>query len=116
MIRVKNPQDFWAGLLFLVVGCLALWFGSSVCGKFAILCPVQASKLVCRIGRRGAAITLFATALILTTGGLAILSLQRIQLGEFWAMLGLAGCTFGGIAVVTWALSQLGRLSAGAAP
>ena len=27
MIRVKNPQDFWAGLLFLVVGCLALWFG-----------------------------------------------------------------------------------------
>ncbi len=20
MIRVKNPQDFWAGLLFLVVG------------------------------------------------------------------------------------------------
>jgi hypothetical protein len=27
MIRVKNQQDFWAGLLFLVVGCLALWFG-----------------------------------------------------------------------------------------
>ena len=27
MIRVKNPQDFWAGLLFLVVGLLALWFG-----------------------------------------------------------------------------------------
>src|SRR5262245_61244741 len=27
MIRVKNPQDFWAGLLFLIVGCLALWFG-----------------------------------------------------------------------------------------
>jgi hypothetical protein len=27
MIRVKNPQDFWAGLLFLVIGCLALWFG-----------------------------------------------------------------------------------------
>src|SRR5438552_14866437 len=27
MIRVKNPQDFWAGLLFLAVGCLALWFG-----------------------------------------------------------------------------------------
>ena len=27
MIRVKNPQDFWAGLLFLMVGCLALWFG-----------------------------------------------------------------------------------------
>src|SRR5262245_12582482 len=27
MIRVRNPQDFWAGLLFLAVGCLALWFG-----------------------------------------------------------------------------------------
>jgi hypothetical protein len=27
MIRIKNPQDFWAGLLFLIVGCLALWFG-----------------------------------------------------------------------------------------
>jgi putative tricarboxylic transport membrane protein len=27
MIRVKNPQDFWAGLLFLIVACLALWFG-----------------------------------------------------------------------------------------
>jgi hypothetical protein len=29
MIRVKNPQDFWAGLLFLIVGCLALWFGGN---------------------------------------------------------------------------------------
>src|SRR5215472_4587039 len=29
MIRVRNPQDFWAGLLFLTVGCLALWFGRS---------------------------------------------------------------------------------------
>lgn len=27
MIRVKNTQDFWAGILFLVVGALALWFG-----------------------------------------------------------------------------------------
>ena len=27
MIRVKNAQDFWAGILFLVVGVLALWFG-----------------------------------------------------------------------------------------
>ena len=27
MIRVKSPQDFWAGLLFLVIGCLALWLG-----------------------------------------------------------------------------------------
>jgi len=27
VIRVKSPQDFWAGLLFLVVGLLALWFG-----------------------------------------------------------------------------------------
>ena len=24
MVRVKNPQDFWAGLLFLVVGLLAI--------------------------------------------------------------------------------------------
>jgi hypothetical protein len=29
MIKVKSPQDFWAGLLFLVIGCLALWFGRS---------------------------------------------------------------------------------------
>src|SRR5262245_65889436 len=27
MRRVKNPQDFWAGLLFLVVGLGAGWFG-----------------------------------------------------------------------------------------
>ena len=27
MVRVKNPQDFWAGLLFLVVGLLAAYFG-----------------------------------------------------------------------------------------
>ena len=27
MVRVKNPQDFWAGLLFLVVGLLAVYFG-----------------------------------------------------------------------------------------
>jgi hypothetical protein len=25
MIRVKHPQDFWAGLLFFVVGCAAAW-------------------------------------------------------------------------------------------
>jgi hypothetical protein len=29
MIKVKSPQDFWAGLLFLGIGCLALWFGRS---------------------------------------------------------------------------------------
>ena len=27
MIRVRSPQDFWAGLLFIVIGCAALWFG-----------------------------------------------------------------------------------------
>lgn len=27
MTRVKNPQDFWAGLLFLVVGIGAAWIG-----------------------------------------------------------------------------------------
>jgi hypothetical protein len=27
MIRVKNPQDFWAGLLFLAVGLAAAWYG-----------------------------------------------------------------------------------------
>jgi hypothetical protein len=27
MVRVKNPQDFWAGILFLVVGLLAVYFG-----------------------------------------------------------------------------------------
>ena len=27
MIKVKSPQDFWAGLLFLVIGGLALWLG-----------------------------------------------------------------------------------------
>jgi len=27
MIRVKNPQDFWAGLLFIAFGAAALWFG-----------------------------------------------------------------------------------------
>jgi putative tricarboxylic transport membrane protein len=27
MVRVKNPQDFWAGLLFLVVGLAAVYFG-----------------------------------------------------------------------------------------
>ena len=27
MVRVKNPQDFWAGLLFLVVGLIAIYLG-----------------------------------------------------------------------------------------
>ena len=27
MTRIKNPQDFWAGVLFLAVGILAAWFG-----------------------------------------------------------------------------------------
>lgn len=27
MLRVKNPQDFWAGLLFLAVGLLAVYLG-----------------------------------------------------------------------------------------
>lgn len=27
MIRVKHPQDFWAGILFLVVGGIAAWMG-----------------------------------------------------------------------------------------
>ncbi len=27
MVRVKNPQDFWAGILFVVFGGLALWLG-----------------------------------------------------------------------------------------
>src|SRR5262245_17730574 len=27
MIRVKAPQDFWAGVLFASIGCAALWFG-----------------------------------------------------------------------------------------
>ena len=27
MIRVRSPQDFWAGLLFVAIGCGALWFG-----------------------------------------------------------------------------------------
>jgi hypothetical protein len=25
MIRVKHPQDFWAGLLFFVIGCAFAW-------------------------------------------------------------------------------------------
>jgi hypothetical protein len=25
MIRVKHPQDFWAGILFLIFGCIAAW-------------------------------------------------------------------------------------------
>ena len=29
MVRVRNPQDFWAGILFIVFGGLALWFGRS---------------------------------------------------------------------------------------
>lgn len=27
MVRVKNQQDFWAGLLFLAIGLAAVWFG-----------------------------------------------------------------------------------------
>jgi len=27
MVRVKNPQDFWAGLLFLAIGLFAVWYG-----------------------------------------------------------------------------------------
>lgn len=27
MVRVKNPQDFWAGLLFLLIGLFAVYFG-----------------------------------------------------------------------------------------
>ena len=27
MVRVRSPQDFWAGILFILFGCAALWFG-----------------------------------------------------------------------------------------
>jgi hypothetical protein len=27
MIRVKSPQDFWAGVLFVLCGCAAIWIG-----------------------------------------------------------------------------------------
>ncbi|MDB5569736.1 MAG: tctB4 [Hyphomicrobiales bacterium] len=27
MLRVKHPQDFWSGALFMIVGLAALWFG-----------------------------------------------------------------------------------------
>jgi hypothetical protein len=27
MIQVRNPQDFWAGILFIVFGAIALWHG-----------------------------------------------------------------------------------------
>jgi hypothetical protein len=27
MVRVKSPQDFWAGVLFVMFGCAALWIG-----------------------------------------------------------------------------------------
>jgi hypothetical protein len=27
MLRVKSPQDFWAGVLFVLFGCAALWIG-----------------------------------------------------------------------------------------
>jgi putative tricarboxylic transport membrane protein len=27
MVNIKNPQDFWAGVLFLIVGLGAAWFG-----------------------------------------------------------------------------------------
>jgi putative tricarboxylic transport membrane protein len=27
MIRVRSPQDFWAGVLFAAFGCAALWIG-----------------------------------------------------------------------------------------
>ena len=29
MMRLRNPQDFWAGLLFVCFGAAALWFGQS---------------------------------------------------------------------------------------
>jgi hypothetical protein len=29
MIQVRNPQDFWAGVLFIVFGAIALWHGWS---------------------------------------------------------------------------------------
>ncbi len=29
MIQVKNPQDFWAGVLFVALGAIALWHGWS---------------------------------------------------------------------------------------
>src|SRR5882672_936236 len=27
MVRVRSPQDFWAGILFIGFGCAALWIG-----------------------------------------------------------------------------------------
>ena len=27
MLRVKHPQDFWSGILFMIVGAGALWLG-----------------------------------------------------------------------------------------
>jgi hypothetical protein len=29
MPRVKDPKDFWSGVLFIAFGCAAVWFGRS---------------------------------------------------------------------------------------
>src|SRR5688500_7275474 len=65
MIRVKNPQDFWAGALFIVFGGIALWVGRNYnMGSIVRMGPGYLPRVL--------AASLVAIGLFLTLRGVAI--------------------------------------------
>ena len=65
MIRVKSPQDFWAGALFMVFGGIALWVGRNYNrGVIMRMGPGYLPRVL--------SVSLVAIGLFLTVRGLAI--------------------------------------------
>lgn len=65
MIRVKSPQDFWAGALFIVFGGIALWAGRNY--NMGVIMRMGPGYLP-----RALAVMLVGIGLFLAVRGLAI--------------------------------------------
>jgi Tripartite tricarboxylate transporter TctB family len=65
MVRVKSPQDFWAGILFILSGCAALWIGRDYAvGTLTRMGPgYLPAVLSCALVAIGAILTVRALAL-----------------------------------------------------
>ena len=65
MVRVKSPQDFWAGILFILSGSAALWIGRDYAfGTLTRMGPgYLPAVLSCALVAVGAVLTVRALAL-----------------------------------------------------